>query len=82
VHGWGELQTEANQLTRAGRWQEMGALINDDILNTFAVVSEEVERVPTLINQRYGDLADTWMCTVETGDRDRQKQLIAAVQQS
>lgn len=81
VHGWGELQSEANQLTREGRWQDMGALITDDILKTFAVVSEDIEQVPALLKQRYGGLADTWMCTVETGDTDLQKQLVAAVQE-
>jgi probable F420-dependent oxidoreductase len=81
VHGWGELQSEANQLTREGRWQDMGVLITDDILKTFAVVSEDIEQVPTLLKQRYGGLADTWMCTVETGDKDLQKQLVAAVQE-
>jgi probable F420-dependent oxidoreductase len=80
VHGWGELQTEAIQLTREGRWQEMGALITDDILQTFAVVSEDIEQVPALLKQRYGNIADTWMCTVETGDADQQKRLITAVQ--
>jgi probable F420-dependent oxidoreductase len=80
AHGWGELQTEANQLTREGRWEDMGELITDDILNTFAVVSEDIEQVPALLTQRYGGLADTWMCTVETGDKDLQKQLVAAVQ--
>jgi probable F420-dependent oxidoreductase len=80
LHGWGELQTTANQLTREGRWQEMGALISDEILDTFALVSEDIAQVPTLLQQRYGGLADTWLCTVETGDRDLQKQLVAAVQ--
>lgn len=80
LHGWGDLQTAANQLTREGRWQEMGALITDDILNTFAVVSEDIGQVPTLLKQRYGGLADTWMCTVETGNTDLQKQLVSAVQ--
>jgi probable F420-dependent oxidoreductase len=80
AHGWGELQTEANQLTREDRWDAMGELISDEILNTFAVVSEDIAQVPTLIKQRYGGLADTWMCTVETGDSDLQKQLVAAVQ--
>jgi len=80
LHGWGELQTVANQLTREGRWQELGTLITDDILHTFAVVSENIEQVPALLQQRYGGLADTWLCTVETGDRDLQKQLVAAVQ--
>jgi probable F420-dependent oxidoreductase len=82
VHGWGDLQTEANQLTREGRWQDMGALITDDILNTFALVSEDIEQVPALLKERYAGLADTWMCTVETGDADLQKQLVAAVQAS
>ena len=80
AHDWGELQTEANQLTRAGRWEDMGALITDEILNTFAIVSEDIEQVPSLLQQRYGHLADTWMCTVETGDTDLQKHLVAAVQ--
>lgn len=82
VHGWGELQTEANQLTREGRWDELGALITDDILNTFAVVSESIEQVPSLLKERYGGLADTWMCTVETGDTNLQQQLVRAVQAS
>jgi probable F420-dependent oxidoreductase len=80
AHGWGELQTEANQLTREGRWDAMGELITDEILNTFAVVSEDIAQVPSLIKERYGGLADTWMCTVETGDSDLQKQLVASVQ--
>ncbi len=80
LHGWGDLQSEANRLTREGRWQEMGALICDEILHTFALVSEDIEQVPTLLKQRYGDMADTWMCTVETGDTDLQQQLVAAVQ--
>ncbi|MEZ5502697.1 MAG: TIGR03617 family F420-dependent LLM class oxidoreductase, partial [Halioglobus sp.] len=80
LHGWGELQTEANQLTREGRWQDMGDLITDDILHTFAVVSEDLQQVPQLLRQRYGGLADTWLCTVETGDAQVQRQLVAAVQ--
>ena len=80
AHDWGELQAEANQLTRAGRWEDMGALITDEILNTFAIVSEDIEQVPSLLKQRYGHLADTWMCTIETGDTDLQKHLVAAVQ--
>jgi probable F420-dependent oxidoreductase len=80
LHGWGDLQSEANRLTREGRWQEMGALITDDILDTFALVSEDIQQVPALLQQRYGDMADTWMCTVDTGDAEVQQQLVAAVQ--
>jgi probable F420-dependent oxidoreductase len=82
LHGWGELQSEAHQLTRQGRWQDMGALITDDILHTFAVVCEDIDQVPAMLKQRYAGLADTWMCTVDTGDRDRQRQLVAALQRA
>jgi probable F420-dependent oxidoreductase len=80
LHGWGDLQAEAHSMTREGRWDEMSALVTDDILDTFAIVSEDVEQVPRLLAERYGGLADTWMCTVETGDADLQEQLVAAVQ--
>lgn len=80
LHGWGDLQTQANELTRAGRWADMGALVSDEILETFAVVSADIEAVPELLKRRYGHLVDTWQCTVETGDSERQAALVAAVQ--
>ncbi len=39
-HGWGDLQGELNALSKQGRWDDMGDLIDDDILATFAVVAE------------------------------------------
>ncbi|HWW55055.1 MAG TPA: LLM class F420-dependent oxidoreductase, partial [Acidimicrobiales bacterium] len=35
LHGWGDLQTELNVLSKQGKWVEMGHLITDDILDTF-----------------------------------------------
>ncbi len=40
LHGWGDLQTELNALSKKGGWVEMGELIDDEILNTFAVVAD------------------------------------------
>lgn len=37
-HGWGSLQDELNGLSKQGRWEEMGRLIDDQILEAFAVV--------------------------------------------
>lgn len=54
-HGWGELQPELNVLSKEGRWEEMGELITDDILGTFAVVSEP-EQLATGLLGRFGDL--------------------------
>ena len=42
-HGWEALQGEANKLTREGNWAELTRLIDDDILNTFAVVGTPAE---------------------------------------
>ena len=36
VHGWGDLQPELNALSKQGRWQDMGRLIDDDVLHTIA----------------------------------------------
>ena len=37
LHGWGDLQTELNTLSKRGEWVQMAGLIDDDVLNTFAV---------------------------------------------
>ena len=42
-HGWEALQGEANKLTREGNWAELTRLVDDDILNTFAVVGTPAE---------------------------------------
>jgi probable F420-dependent oxidoreductase len=39
LHGWGELQGELNRMSKEGRWKEMGDLIDDEILDAFAVVA-------------------------------------------
>ena len=40
LHGWGDLQTELNTPVQAGGWDEMADLIDDEMLDTFAVVGE------------------------------------------
>ena len=42
-HGWEGLQADANQMMREGKWAELNDLIDDDILNTFAVVGTPAE---------------------------------------
>lgn len=54
VHGWGGLQEKLNGLSKLGQWEEMGTLIDDEILNTFAVVGEPEQIAPEL-GRRYGD---------------------------
>ena len=33
VHGWGELQTDLHGLSKQGRWSEMAALVDDEVLS-------------------------------------------------
>ncbi|MEO6122799.1 MAG: LLM class F420-dependent oxidoreductase [Ilumatobacteraceae bacterium] len=56
-HGWGELQDQLNSLSKQGKWVEMGEAIDDEVLNTFAVVGEPEAIAPEL-HRRYGDVID------------------------
>lgn len=57
LHGWGGVHEELNAMSKRGQWDEMGALIDDEMLNTFAVVGEPDEIAPELL-RRYGDIVD------------------------
>jgi probable F420-dependent oxidoreductase len=57
LHGWGGLQDELNALSKQGKWKEMGELIDDDMLNAFAVVSDP-EHVAPEIGKRFADVLD------------------------
>jgi probable F420-dependent oxidoreductase len=55
LHGWGGLQDDLNKMSKEGRWKEMGELIDDEILHTFAVVGEP-EQIASGLQDRYGDV--------------------------
>jgi probable F420-dependent oxidoreductase len=57
LHGWGDLQPELNTLSKRGQWAEMAELIDDDVLNAFAVVGE-LDEIPGKILARFGGLVD------------------------
>ena len=56
-HGWGDMQDDLNRLSKAGEWVKMGEVIDDEVLNTFAVVGEP-EQIGAELNRRYSDLVD------------------------
>lgn len=51
LHGWGDLGPELTRLSKEGRWPEMGALIDDDVLEAFAIVAPLAE-VPNKVATR------------------------------
>ena len=56
MHGWGELQTELGRMTRAGRWSEIGDLIDDEMLHAFAIVGTP-SQVGVGLRERWGHIA-------------------------
>lgn len=74
LHGWAELGHELNLLSRSSRddkWEAMGGLIDDTVLNSFAVVAEPAN-VATEIMRRFSGLADrlTFYPPYQTGDHE------------
>jgi probable F420-dependent oxidoreductase len=57
LHGWGDLQPELNTLSKRGAWDEMAELIDDDMLNTFAVVGE-LDDIAGLVLDRFSGVVD------------------------
>jgi probable F420-dependent oxidoreductase len=57
LHGWGELGERLHSMSLRGEWDEMGDLLDDEVLDTFAVVGDPTE-VGAEVVRRYGDLFD------------------------
>lgn len=55
-HGWAELGAELVRLSQANRWDDMPALISDEMLETLAIVAM-IDDLPAKLAQRYGGIA-------------------------
>ncbi len=55
LHGWGDLQDELNRMSKEGRWKEMGDLVDDEMLSTFAVVGP-IDSVVERLRERWDGL--------------------------
>ncbi len=66
-HGWGALGDELHQLSREGRWDEMGGLVDDEVLHTFYAVGS-VDEVATALLTRFGDVVDRLQVVVDERD--------------
>ncbi len=57
LHGWGDLHPRLNSLSKKGEWTAMGDLIDDEVLDSFAVVAPLGE-IPEIVRNRFGALVD------------------------
>ena len=65
IHGWGDMQPELNALSKQGRWEEMGRLIDDDVLHTIAACGTAAE-VAAHIRDRVAGISDQ-VCLYQPG---------------
>jgi probable F420-dependent oxidoreductase len=56
-HGWEDLHHELNRMSKAGRWDEMMRLVDDEMLETFAVVGPRSE-IAAKLRERLEGIAD------------------------
>jgi probable F420-dependent oxidoreductase len=76
LHGWGELQSELNAMSKRGEWDAMGTRINDEMLEQFAIVAQPRE-VPGQLRRRYGDAIDRVLATFAFADDAERKRALA-----
>tara|TARA_A100001037_G_scaffold67521_1_gene59950 strand:+ start:1051 stop:2073 length:1023 start_codon:yes stop_codon:yes gene_type:complete len=82
MHGWGHLLSTFIEMTRENRWEEMGHLVSDEMLEQYAVVGT-LEDLPRLVADRFGGLVqrvqldDEWF---EGLSDDDIRQLVSALQ--
>ena len=57
LHGWGDLHTELHRLSLAGQWDVMGTLIDDEVLEAFAVVAT-VDKLAAKLRDRCDGVID------------------------
>lgn len=57
LHGWDDVASQLSALAKRGQWGDMPSLIDQDMLETFAVVTDAAD-VPAALGARYTGLVD------------------------
>jgi probable F420-dependent oxidoreductase len=57
LHGWGDIRAELGKMARSGQWDKMGEVIDDTMLNEFAVIAAP-EELAQRVKDRYQGLLD------------------------
>ena len=79
LHGWKDVAEQLSNLVRRDRWGEIGTLVDNQMLSTFAVVADEKE-LPGLLLDRYRGLTDRLALYLpfKPGERDDFWKMMAA----
>jgi probable F420-dependent oxidoreductase len=57
LHDWGDIARQASELSRAQRWDELSALVTDEMLHTVATIGT-YDEIADKINDRYSNRVD------------------------
>ena len=57
AHGWGDLQTELNRMTKEGRWAELSDVIPDEVYDAIVVTGAPGD-ITRLLEERYEGTVD------------------------
>lgn len=77
-HGFQEIGKTLHEMSLEGKWDEMGNLVDDDMLEAFAVIGEYDEIAPKLL-ERYGGLVDEVGLTIATSGEADERQLMRII---
>jgi probable F420-dependent oxidoreductase len=75
VEGYGDLQPEMLRLSKLGRWEDMGALVSDEILHRFSVVGNAATCARE-IKRRFDGVYDL-MCGYTNGEPGLPPQILS-----
>lgn len=79
LHGWEALHEDLHRLSVAGRWADMDALVDDQVLEAFAVVAPP-EKAADEIHRRFGDIVDRFtVYTPYVLGADARRRLVAGL---
>jgi len=67
THGWKDVGAELHELSKDQKWAEMGELITDEMVSTFAIEAEPADLLDEAVDV-YGDVADRIVLPLEHGE--------------
>lgn len=80
AHGMGDLQERLNVLSKQGKWQEMGSLLSDELVNE-VVVHGSPEEVGERLREHCAGWADRVSPVIYAGDLELRERLVRAIRQ-
>lgn len=80
-HGWGDLHVELNRLSKAGRWDAMAELIDDEILETIAVVGSR-SQIAAKLEARLQGIGDVSLTHNRAPDPEHWADVVAGIRRA